>query len=194
MNGPGVQHPRQMVFIFAPIFEFSASSTSTSLSPRPVGILGAAGLSTVIGSSDIQIECCRDFGRLAPRLHRLSRPNPTWHPGSQRGSLPNVILSQAPPFDRQLLRRCRRSGDILFQIISCPPLYRRLVPTALAFAWREKLTGAASGIDAIERRIASYEGRRILVLMEISRNARLARDLDAASSPVIDGEFSETAE
>jgi hypothetical protein len=53
----------------------------------------------------------------------------------------------------------------------------------------------ASHIDAIDRRIASYEARRIGIVREIERrNVRFARDLDTASSSVIDGEFSEAAE
>jgi hypothetical protein len=53
----------------------------------------------------------------------------------------------------------------------------------------------ASHIDAIDKRIASYEARRIGIVREIERrNERFARDLDTASSSVIDGEFSEAAE
>jgi hypothetical protein len=53
----------------------------------------------------------------------------------------------------------------------------------------------ASDIDVIDKRIASYEARRILILREIERrDKRFARDLDAASASVIDGEFSEAAE
>jgi hypothetical protein len=65
-------------------------------------------------------------------------------------------------------------------------------PTAvLAEAYKR----GASDIDAIDKRIASYEARRTGIIREIERrNLRLARDLDIASSPVIDGEFSEAAE
>jgi len=53
----------------------------------------------------------------------------------------------------------------------------------------------ASHIDAIDKRIASYEARRVGIVREIERrNAKLARDLTAASSYVIDAEFSEAAE
>jgi hypothetical protein len=48
---PALQHPRQMVFIFASNFAFSAASTST-YSDRSVKFLDAAGLSTAIGASD----------------------------------------------------------------------------------------------------------------------------------------------
>jgi len=65
-------------------------------------------------------------------------------------------------------------------------------PTAvLAEAYKR----GASDIDAIDKRIAWYEARRTEIIREIERrNVRLARDLDIASSPVIDGEFSEAAE
>jgi hypothetical protein len=53
----------------------------------------------------------------------------------------------------------------------------------------------ASHIDAIDKRIASYEARRTGIVREIEcRNVRFAGDLDTASSSVIDGEFSEAAE
>jgi hypothetical protein len=53
----------------------------------------------------------------------------------------------------------------------------------------------ASHIDAIDKRIASYEARRMGIVREIERrNERFARDLDTASSSIIDGEFSEAAE
>ena len=42
-----------MVFIFASILEFSASSTSTYFARWSVGVLKAAGLSTATGASDI---------------------------------------------------------------------------------------------------------------------------------------------
>ena len=52
-----------------------------------------------------------------------------------------------------------------------------------------------SHIEAIDKRIASYEARRIGIVREIERrNERFARDLDKASSSIIDGEFSEAAE
>jgi hypothetical protein len=52
----------------------------------------------------------------------------------------------------------------------------------------------ASHIDAIDRRIASYEARRVGIVREIERrNEKLARDLTAASN-VIDAVFSEAAE
>jgi hypothetical protein len=53
----------------------------------------------------------------------------------------------------------------------------------------------ASYIEAIDKRIASYEARRVGIVREIERrNKRFARDLNAASSSIIDGEFSEAAE
>lgn len=52
----------------------------------------------------------------------------------------------------------------------------------------------ASHIDAIDRRIASYEARRVGIVRELERrNEKLARDLTAASN-VIDAVFSEAAE
>jgi hypothetical protein len=53
----------------------------------------------------------------------------------------------------------------------------------------------ASQIDAVDRRIASYEDRRMVALREIERrNEKLARQLEKASSEIIDAEFSEAAE
>ena len=53
----------------------------------------------------------------------------------------------------------------------------------------------ANHIEAIERRITSYELRRNAILKEIDlRNERTARRLDKASSEIIDAEFSEAAE
>ena len=53
----------------------------------------------------------------------------------------------------------------------------------------------ASDIEAIDKRIASYEARRVGIVREIERrNAKFARNLDRASSDVIDAEFSEAAE
>jgi hypothetical protein len=53
----------------------------------------------------------------------------------------------------------------------------------------------ASQIDAIDKRIASYEARRMGIVREIERrNEKLASNLTAASSEVIDAEFSEAAE
>jgi hypothetical protein len=53
----------------------------------------------------------------------------------------------------------------------------------------------ASQIDAIERRVASYEMRRMVILREIERrNEGFARELGKAASNVIDGEFNEAAE
>jgi hypothetical protein len=53
----------------------------------------------------------------------------------------------------------------------------------------------ASHIDAIDKRIASYEARRVGIVRQVERrSAKLARDLATASSEVIDAEFSEAAE
>jgi hypothetical protein len=53
----------------------------------------------------------------------------------------------------------------------------------------------AGQIDAVDRRIASYEVRRMVVLREIERrNDKLARQLENASSKMIDADFSEAAE
>jgi hypothetical protein len=50
-------------------------------------------------------------------------------------------------------------------------------------------------IDAVDRRIASYQARRILVLREIERrNEKRSRDVEKASTDIIDAEFSEAAE
>lgn len=65
-------------------------------------------------------------------------------------------------------------------------------PTAvLAEAYKR----GAGHIDAIDKRIALYEARRIRIVQEIERRkVQFARELDTASSSVIDGEFSEAAE
>jgi hypothetical protein len=53
----------------------------------------------------------------------------------------------------------------------------------------------AGQIDAVDRRIASYEERRMVALREIERrNEKLARNLEKASSEIIEAEFSEAAE
>jgi hypothetical protein len=66
-----------------------------------------------------------------------------------------------------------------------------LPPAVLAEAY---MRGAAH-IEAIDKRIASYEARRVGIVREIERrNERFARDLDTASSSILDGEFSEAAE
>jgi hypothetical protein len=50
-------------------------------------------------------------------------------------------------------------------------------------------------IDAVDRRIASYEARRIVTLREIERrNEKRSRDVEKASTEIIDAEFSEAAE
>jgi hypothetical protein len=54
---------------------------------------------------------------------------------------------------------------------------------------------AAPQIDAVDKRIAGYEMRRIAVLKEVERRSeKLARGLDKSSSDIIDGEFSVAAE
>lgn len=61
----------------------------------------------------------------------------------------------------------------------------------LAWAY---MRGAAQ-IDAVDRRIASYEVRRTIALREIERrDEKLAQKLAQASSEIIDAEFSEAAE
>ena len=53
----------------------------------------------------------------------------------------------------------------------------------------------ASHIEEIDKRIASYEARRIGIVREIERrNERFARELDKASSSIMIGEFSEATE
>jgi hypothetical protein len=63
--------------------------------------------------------------------------------------------------------------------------------------WRltSALTAAAGRIDAIDRRIASYEVRRIAALRMIEHYSELlARRLGTVSSEVIEGQFTEAAE
>jgi hypothetical protein len=56
-------------------------------------------------------------------------------------------------------------------------------------------TRAADSIDAIDRRLASYELRRMAALRTVERYSEtLARRLETASSKLIDGEFREAAE
>ena len=55
IEGRRLQHPRQMVFILASIFEFSASSTSMYCALWSVAFLDTAGLSTAIGASDTAV-------------------------------------------------------------------------------------------------------------------------------------------
>ena len=65
------------------------------------------------------------------------------------------------------------------------------VPYTLSIA----LEDDESRIDAFDRRIASYELRRMAALRAIEQyNEKLARRLEAASSEIIDGEFTEAAE
>lgn len=51
----------------------------------------------------------------------------------------------------------------------------------------------APSIDAVERRLASHEARRMAALREVeNRNARFARNLEIASARTIDAEVSDT--
>ena len=53
----------------------------------------------------------------------------------------------------------------------------------------------AKQIDAVDRRIGTCESRRMVALREIERrNETLARQLEKASTDIIDGEFSEATE
>jgi hypothetical protein len=53
----------------------------------------------------------------------------------------------------------------------------------------------ADGIDAIDLRIASYELRRMAALRAMEQySEKLARRLEAASSDIIEGQFTEAAE
>jgi hypothetical protein len=66
------------------------------------------------------------------------------------------------------------------------------LPTAVL---AEAYMRGAAHIEAIDKRIASYEARRVGIVREIERrNERFARDLDRASSSILDAEFSEAAE
>jgi hypothetical protein len=63
--------------------------------------------------------------------------------------------------------------------------------TVLAEAY---INGAAE-IDMVEHRIASYEARRMMALREIERRSeKSARQLERATSDIIDGDFHEAAE
>ena len=82
------------------------------------------------------------------------------------------------------------------------PKVRRRIDKELAnkgHGASEILTGAlnraADRIDAIDRRIASYELRRMTALRAIGDyNETLARRLETVSSDVIEGEFTAAAE
>jgi hypothetical protein len=82
------------------------------------------------------------------------------------------------------------------------PKVRRRIDKELAnkgYGPSEILTGAlnraADRIDAIDRRIASYELRRMTALRSMGHyNETLARRLEAVSSDVIEGKFTEAAE
>jgi hypothetical protein len=84
---------------------------------------------------------------------------------------------------------------------SVDPVARREIDERLAakgYSTQEVLARAymkgANQIDAVDRRIASYEGRRMLMLREIERrNDKLARRPDKASFEIIEAEFSEAA-
>ena len=104
------------------------------------------------------------------------------------------------PLDESLYRIFRADDELrLWEIDSAA---RKLIDDKLAargYPISEVLARAyingASQIDAVDRRIASYEARRMTVLREIERrNEKFARQLEKASSDIIDAEFSEAAE
>lgn len=65
------------------------------------------------------------------------------------------------------------------------------VPETLARAYMK----GASDIDRVDRRIANYEARKMVLLREIEhRNKRPSRSLEKASAEVIDADFSVAAE
>jgi hypothetical protein len=82
------------------------------------------------------------------------------------------------------------------------PTARKKIAERLAargFAASEILARAfikgASDIDGVDRRIANYEVRKMVILREIERrNERLSRSLKKASADVVDAEYSEAAE
>ena len=54
---------------------------------------------------------------------------------------------------------------------------------------------AAPDIDRVDRRIANYEARKMVILREIEqRDVRLSRSLEKASAEVIDADFRVAAE
>jgi hypothetical protein len=64
-----------------------------------------------------------------------------------------------------------------------------------AYISRAAQTACASEVDAIDRRIASYEMRRMAALKTMDNyNEAVARRLRAVNADVIDGEFTEAAE
>ena len=61
--GPALQHPRQIVFIFASNFEFSTASMSTTVPCSSVGVLDAAGVHSLARHCE--------FSSLSARIRRV---------------------------------------------------------------------------------------------------------------------------
>ena len=114
----------------------------------------------------------------------------------------NAVVEKLTPFDmsillasfavtgnehRNLKRRSHRSGNVAEKKLADKG---HDGPSILAEAYIQ----AAASIDAIDRRIAFYELRRMAALREAAAySARLAGQLKAASEAVIEGEFIEVA-
>jgi hypothetical protein len=95
-----------------------------------------------------------------------------------------------------------QARDEARQWASGDPEVRRKVDKILAdrgegapYILHRALQNSHSEIDAIDKRIATYEQRRMAILRAAELySENLARRLEAASSEIIDGEFTEAAE
>jgi hypothetical protein len=111
-----------------------------------------------------------------------------------------TISMESPGLDSHIYRIFGAAGDVEGWVVD-GRLKQEIEAKLAAAGYPESEVMAraymrgASHIDAVERRVASYEARRTVVLREIERrNERLAQRLEKVSSDVIDAEFSEAAE
>jgi hypothetical protein len=139
----------------------------------------------------------------------------SWHIRRERAIVADVVkLAQKQVVLALLKATCDTSGaaeTALYRIFDAAddadrwasgPKGRRAIDARLAEKGHppsailaQAYINAAPQIDAVDKRIAGYEMRRIAVLKEVERRSeKLARGLDKSSSDIIDGEFSVAAE
>ena len=139
----------------------------------------------------------------------------SWQIRRERAVLAGVIKFYQTEVVRDLLKRTADASNpveaVAYRIINASdeaqswasdPAARKEIDARLtakghtpSAVLAEAYMRGASNIDAIDRRISACEARRVGIVREIERrNERFARDLDTASSSVVDGEFSEAAE
>lgn len=139
----------------------------------------------------------------------------SWQIRRERAVLVSVVKSFQTEVVRDLLKATADASDALSAAVyrifnalndaqrwASDPSARKEIDARLAARGHPPSTVLAQAymrgarqIDEIDRRIASYEARRVGIVREIERrNEKLARDLTAASAQVIDAEFSEAAE